>query len=605
MEEVEDCLKVNINGEKKAWLCKTCQGYLQRNKMPPTCHRNMLILVKEPVLEGLTKFENMLIARKIPFMYISLLPVSRMDALKGKVTLVPIQEEDIKATVLAHQRLPRTPQEAELVTYELKKKLEYRQTVGRPQLVNPKKMEQSLRILKEAGNPHYQIQYDGIGEYQIRCAEEDPQGCELVFPEVAEGAEEEQRSQEEDMALPSDEEEEETEEGNYDEREDPVRRNQMAPGENDTCMVQNNPEMERRIEDSVISVAPGEGRVPEGLLYAKDWDVQAYPRLHNPDGSQGLHQENRPVKLTDLQYFKQRLLHVDRKFAQDSSYLYAATIYQEKKQIRSNMNMSFTSGRKVTKEGGKVLYEHHDAWNVLSGIKNSPRFWRDKKAEVIAMMDNFGPFHWFFTLSCADKRWDSCIAAICRSFPDVEDIIYNKKGNHNMEIKVKLRDEEEEQLLEDFLKTLDESKNELIRKNVQMVTRYFDKRVKSFIKNIVMNPSNPMNIILYTYRVEFQKRGHAHVHGCLWMDIDKMEKQFPGLKSAFHSLRHNKPLKQAIHTTEDPRLKEVEALVNWIDEFNTCSLNKARVGEIAVQRAKEVQTHGHTRRCHKKGPDCG
>jgi hypothetical protein len=355
----------------------------------------------------------------------------------------------------------------------------------------------------------------------------------------------------------------------------------------------------------VVTVAPGEGQRPEGMLYSKDWDVRAFPRLHNANGSNGLHQAHRPVKLTELQYFKQRLLNVDRKFAQDSAYLYAATIYQEKKQIRGNLNMSFTSGKKVIKEGGQVQYEYSDVWNVLSGIKNSPRFWRDKKAEIIAMMDNFGPFHWFFTLSCADKRWDTCIAAICRSFPDVEDIMYNMKGNQKIEIKVKVKGNCNELLLEDFLSTVDDSKNEIVRKNIQTVTRYFDKRVKSFIKNIIMKPSNPMSIILYTYRVEFQKRGHAHIHGCLWMDIAKMNKKFPGLKEAFQSLRHSKPLKQVPFATEISSLKQVDTLVNWIDSSITCSLNKARVGEVAVQRAKEVQTHGHTQRCHKKGPDCG
>ena len=43
------------------------------------------------------------------FMFISQLPMSRMDALKGKVTLVPIQGEDIVKTVAAGQALPRTP----------------------------------------------------------------------------------------------------------------------------------------------------------------------------------------------------------------------------------------------------------------------------------------------------------------------------------------------------------------------------------------------------------------------------------------------------------------------------------------------------------------
>ena len=95
LEEVEDHLKVNINGTRTAWVCKTCQRYMQEDKMPPICHKNGLEIVNEPKLQRLTKFDNVLIARKIPFMFISQLPKSRMEALKGKSTLVPIEEEDI------------------------------------------------------------------------------------------------------------------------------------------------------------------------------------------------------------------------------------------------------------------------------------------------------------------------------------------------------------------------------------------------------------------------------------------------------------------------------------------------------------------------------
>ena len=31
---------------------------------------------------------------------------------------------------------------------------------------------------------------------------------------------------------------------------------------------------------------------------------------------------------------------------------------------------------------------------------------------MLAKLDNLGPFHFFFTLSCADKRWDENISSI-------------------------------------------------------------------------------------------------------------------------------------------------------------------------------------------------
>ena len=84
-----------------------------------------------------------------------------------------------------------------------------------------------------------------------------------------------------------------------------------------------------------------------------------------------------------------------------------------------------------------------------------------------------------------------------------------------------------------------------------------------------------------------------------------MDEKFPGLKSAFNSLRHDKGLKQLERDTADSRFKEVQALVNWIDEFVTCSLNTKRVGQRAVEIAEDTQSHGHTPRCHKKSETCG
>ena len=83
-----------------------------------------------------------------------------------------------------------------------------------------------------------------------------------------------------------------------------------------------------------------------------------------------------------------------------------------------------------------------------------------------------------------------------------------------------------------------------------------------------------------------------------------MDVRFPGLKSAFNSLRHGKALMQ-VDNVDVSRLKEVEALVNWIDSFVTCSLNKARVGAEVADMAEELQSHGHTKRCHKKSENCG
>ena len=65
----------------------------------------------------------------------------------------------------------------------------------------------------------------------------------------------------------------------------------------------------------------------------------------------------------------------------------------------------------------------------------------------------------------------------------------------------------------------DDSRHTMIRKNVLMATRNFDNRVKEFMKHIIMSKENPMNVKIFSYRVEFQARGAAHIHGVMWVDF--------------------------------------------------------------------------------------
>ena len=118
----------------------------------------------------------------------------------------------------------------------------------------------------------------------------------------------------------------------------------------------------------------------------------------------------------------------------------------------------------------------------MRGIKNSPKFWRDKKAEVIATMDNYGPFHFFWTVTCGEKRWEAVLAVLARSFPEVEDVIYNLLRQGETEVKIKLKEREEEITLEEFMESINESRHELLRKNVEEL------RNVSFIDNRGNNP---------------------------------------------------------------------------------------------------------------------
>ena len=102
-----------------------------------------------------------------------------------------------------------------------------------------------------------------------------------------------------------------------------IRRYQFDHNQN-TCMTHNYPEAaaddDGRIQPIVKDMyfAPGEGHHPANILEEKDWDIQSWPILL-PDGNFGLHYPRR-VRLTDQQYFCQRIFNKDLRFGnqQDS-----------------------------------------------------------------------------------------------------------------------------------------------------------------------------------------------------------------------------------------------------------------------------------------------
>ena len=323
------------------------------------------------------------------------------------------------------------------------------------------------------------------------------------------------------------------------------------------------------------------------------------------------------VKLSAQQYHVNRLTHKNKRWCRDSTYTFSAAHQIETNQIRRNVTQAFTHGKQVTKAGGNVVFENHDAWTVLDDIKCTPRFWKKKKAELYAKLDNIGPFQWFFTLSCADKRWPATLFSVIQERDDVRkvvtELITDDDGYTSPKTLIHTTTDAWPVDLDVFMERLDMSLHEVIRQNVIEATRYFDFRVKAFVKEVVMGGANPMAIQFYSYRVEFQARGAAHIHGVLWADIDKLEqgcKHLLGLKAAFKALRDDK-VPQHVERGDKPISKAHEkkvlpflatnALTNFIDEFITCSLHKGSVGETVVKIAQEVQTHRHTQTCLKKG----
>ena len=77
----------NINGH--FYICHNCSLYIQKNEQPPQNYYNGLQLEHQPKeLKQLTEYEATLISPILLFFKIFLLPVSRIQAIKGTVLLI-------------------------------------------------------------------------------------------------------------------------------------------------------------------------------------------------------------------------------------------------------------------------------------------------------------------------------------------------------------------------------------------------------------------------------------------------------------------------------------------------------------------------------------
>ena len=324
--------------------------------------------------------------------------------------------------------------------------------------------------------------------------------------------------------------------------------------------------------------------------------------------------------MTDQNYFIQRIVNKDKRFARSPAYTYAAVGYLEKRQLQRNINLSGTRGKQVENKAGGVTYELEDSYTVLDDIKNTPRYWKKAKYEMLAKLDNIGAFQFFFTLSCADMRWQENFAAILRDqgLNLSYKVIPDEDGAFTTKIEVEY-EKEGKQMKKDIHQYLEEevqsSLHEMIRGNVLLATRYFNDRVKKFMDLIVMGDNNPMMVEYFTYKVEFQERGAGHIHGTLWLKLDMIErlirnsnnelvlgdeeegdskKPFKGICSAFKKLKNMEDLSQS----------EKEALKNFIDQFTTVSTNEEVVGKKVSKMVLEVNIHSHTKSCRKYDCPC-
>ena len=497
------------------YICKSCKRSLLSGKIPKLSSTNNLQVDDIPPGMELSELEANMIAKSLIFQKIHKKPKSRWAGTHDRMINIPIYDEDILRTV---EKLPRTPTEASIISVKLKRKMGYKGH-HTEQIIDSRKVFKYLNFLKESGHPS-NGSFEKIEIFERRCEEEDPEGFLLIHPdyELLEDPDEELEEVideiltcEEDGLLPDQVEvaELEAEEEEY-LTHDAVRKFQIDH-DSSSVMTKKFPETGT---DSMLCFAPGEGKVPTNILNNKSWDIYSFPHLF-PSGDHGMF-SNRDVSLKDQEYLSQRLCNKDTRFEQCPPFVFASAAYLEEKQMSRNIGLSFNKGKVASKDGKLRSYQLDDCYGVLDNCKNTPRYHQKNKYNMLAALDNFGPFHLFFTLSCADLRWTENFTSILREkgWTVVWDFGANSKENAiEAEVKVLLPDGSSKKLDLFLQEDADESLHESIRTNVFTATRTFMKRVTSFKTHILMGVNSPMNIKRFSWKIEYQGRGAGHVHG--------------------------------------------------------------------------------------------
>ena len=134
--------------------------------------------------------------------------------------------------------------------------------------------------------------------------------------------------------------------------------------------------------------------------------------------------------------------------------------------------------------------------------------------ELKAMLENVGPFHIFFTLSCGDRRQKCTVLLIlmykCFIIRYSENFTAFLKDHHVSYVYIAGH---EECLIDgepiDAFFEKHSSAHEHIRKNILLATRNFNFRVQTFVKTVIHNKMSELKVKYHSFRVEFQMRGRT------------------------------------------------------------------------------------------------
>ena len=564
MYPCQDIFNRHVSYDKEEYICKTCRSKAIQGRLPCQAVVNKLRVDDIPTeLQSLKKLEQILIAQRIVFEKIVVMPKGQQRKIKGAICNVPVQCDETCSI------LPRPPERSGIILLKLKRKLQFRGHVYfeavRPEIVisalNWLKVNNPLYKKIEINCTNFGIDFTNTPENEDNDNSLGDNSSTNNFDNTSGKSINSDISPKNPKENNCDSSDGHEQAQNYEEEVDDPLNEHRSPA-NETCLQSAIPDYPVITEEvntnkstgrEIYNIAPGENKHPVCLMTDKLCEELAFPVLF-PKGKFGYTAE-RDIKLSPVKYFNARLLHYSGRFASNPEYLFFAQFIIEQKKVSDSINIALKKvhGQPVTasqvRSNTQVLQNlisQDQAYLFLRQIPGSPPYWQKFMYEVVAMVKQLGIPTWFMTLSCADLRW-----------PELFQIISRANGAN-------MTDEEVDALSYD-------ERCRLLNINPVIVAKHFQYRVETFFTEVLLSRANPIGkIVYYALCIEFQVRGSPHLHALIWTsDCPKLS-----------------------HNTKQQYIK-------YIDQHVQAYLPDKDKDLELYELVKKYQTHSHSKTCRK------
>ena len=79
--------------------------------------------------------------------------------------------------------------------------------------------------------------------------------------------------------------------------------------------------------------------------------------------------------------------------AEEEDYLFIAEQKVKKLAVQRQIDVSLRMGKVTTTEDGQKVMKGADTFSIFKNIPDTPSYWKGFRNEMMARMEQFGPFH--------------------------------------------------------------------------------------------------------------------------------------------------------------------------------------------------------------------